>query len=158
MPKPAAKTPPPNDLHGSDLYAWSQQQARLLRDRQFADLDLANIAEEIEGVGGSQKQEIRNRTQVILAHLLNWAFQPGGRGASWRGTLTEQRLQIVDLTDESPSLRRYPVETMAKQYRGARLIAAKETGIALGVFPEACPFTPDEVFDVDFFPENRSFE
>jgi Domain of unknown function DUF29 len=40
----------------------------------------------------------------------------------------------------------------------ARLLAARETAIAFGFFPEACPFTPDEVMDPDFFPEDREIE
>ncbi len=37
----------------TDFYLWTQQQADLLRQGQFnrVDLDLANIAEEIESMG-----------------------------------------------------------------------------------------------------------
>jgi hypothetical protein len=37
-------------------------------------------------------------------------------------------------------------------------LAAKETGIAFGLFPEECPFTPEQVLDLEFFPEDRSIE
>jgi hypothetical protein len=38
------------------------------------------------------------------------------------------------------------------------LLAANQTGIAIGVFPEECPFNESEVLDLEFFPEDRAFE
>jgi hypothetical protein len=147
-----------NQLYESDFYLWTQEQARLLRERRFDELDLDNLVDEVESVGSSQKREIRNRLAVLIAHLLKWKFQPGGRGASWTGTIVEQREQILDLVGTSPSLQNYARDQVFRSYRSARLRAAKESGIAYGVFPEQCPFQPDEVLDHDFFPEDRQFE
>jgi hypothetical protein len=44
------------------------------------------------------------------------------------------------------------------RYLSGRLKAAEETGIAVGLFPEQCPFTPEQVVDLQFFPEDRSIE
>jgi hypothetical protein len=44
------------------------------------------------------------------------------------------------------------------RYLGGGLLVAKETGIAFGLFPEECPFAPDQVLDPEFFPEDRSIE
>jgi hypothetical protein len=35
-----------NDLYDIDFYAWTQEQARLLRERRFADLDLEHLIDE----------------------------------------------------------------------------------------------------------------
>ena len=69
MQKTAVK-PPSNDLYETDFYAWTQEQARLLRERRWADLDLDNLVDEVESVGSSEKREIRRRMKVLLAHLL----------------------------------------------------------------------------------------
>jgi hypothetical protein len=45
-----------------------------------------------------------------------------------------------------------------QRYLGGTLEAADETGIAIGLFPEECPFTPEQVLDLEFFPEDRSKE
>ena len=37
--------------YDDDFVAWSAEQARLLRAGEFAHLDVANIAEEIEDMG-----------------------------------------------------------------------------------------------------------
>jgi hypothetical protein len=147
-----------NDLYETDFYVWTQEQARLLRERRFDDLDLDNLVDEVQSVGSSEKREIRNRLVVLIAHLLKWKFQPGGRGSSWIQTIFEQRQQITDIITASPSLRRYQQDQISAIYRAARLLAAKETGIAFGTFPPESPFGPNEILDFEFFPEDRQFE
>ena|SRR5690242_2488943 len=148
----------PNSLYETDFYTWTQEQARLLRERRFGDLDLDNLVDEVESVGSSEKREIRNRLVILIAHLLKWKFQPGGRGSSWRQTIFEQRNQIADIITTSPSLRKYQMDQTIRQYRGALLLAAADTGIAIGVFPQECPFDASEVLDLQFFPEDRELE
>jgi hypothetical protein len=157
MSKVATK-PPANDLYEIDFYAWTQQQARLLRERRWDDLDLDNLVDEVQTVGWSDKRQIQSRLEVLLAHLLKWRFQPGGRGNGWIGTIFEQRGRLIGLVEESPSLREFQRQEVFKSYRAARLTAAKETGIALHVFPEECPFTPEQVLDLEYFPENPEAE
>jgi hypothetical protein len=40
-----------NNLYGRDFYAWSNEQAALLRAGDFLHADIAHIAEEIETLG-----------------------------------------------------------------------------------------------------------
>jgi hypothetical protein len=62
--------------YATDVAAWAEQQAGLLRRRASgqlpndAGLDWENLAEEIEGLAASQKREIRNRLKRICQHLL----------------------------------------------------------------------------------------
>src|ERR1700682_4982184 len=98
---------PSNTLYETDFYAWTQEQAQLLRERRWSDLDLDNLVDEVESVGSSEKREIRSRLKVLLTHLLKWKFQPGLRGNSWRRTIHEQRENIADIVESSPSLRSY---------------------------------------------------
>ena len=39
----ASLKPPPNTLYETDFYAWTQEQARLLRERRWDDLDLETL-------------------------------------------------------------------------------------------------------------------
>ena len=157
MSKIAAK-PPANDLYEADFYAWTQQQAQLLRERRWDDLDLENLVDEVESVGRSDKRQIESRLEILLAHLLKWRFQPGGRGAGWTGTIFEQRRRLIGLLEESPSLRAFEQKEVFDSYPAARLLAAKETGIALSVFPERCPFTPEQMLDLEYYPQDRQTE
>ena len=147
-----------NELYETDFYAWTREQARLLRERRFDDLDLDNLVDEVESVGSSEKREIRNRLKVLLAHLLKWKFQPGFRGNSWRKTIREQRETIADILESSPSLRDYVSKSMQAAFIGATVAASEETGLMIGIFPDECPFSVDEALDAEFFPEDRAKE
>jgi hypothetical protein len=138
--------------YDDDFHAWTQEQARLLRAGRFSDLDIENIAEELETLGRSQKREIVSRLAVLLVHLLKWMVQRDGRSNSWRATILEQRQRIQEELDDSPSLRRWPGSRLAREYELARLKASGETGLPLEAFPAACPFTIAQVLDPAFLP------
>lgn len=42
--------------YDQDLYSWSLEQARLLRERKFDQIDLEHIIEEIEDMSKSEKR------------------------------------------------------------------------------------------------------
>lgn len=144
---------------GKDLFGWTQEQSTLLRDASElrlntpADLDWEHLAEEIRLLGVSLKRELRSRYTVLLLHLLKWRYQPGLRGGSWRNTIREQRNQIVEILEESPSLRARRDAEMTLAYARARDAAEGETGLPLATFPGECPFTLDQVEDEAFWPE-----
>jgi hypothetical protein len=137
-----------------DFYLWTAEQAQLLRSGEFSAIDAANIAEEIESMGRSDRRELKSRLIVLLMHLLKWHHQPGVRSRSWSATIDEQRLQIEGVLDESPSLRAMAAPMMAAAYSIARARAIAETGLADEFFSESCPFSPEEVLSRAFLPEH----
>lgn len=70
----AIASPTVDDLHDRDLFLWSRQQARLLEERRFDELDLENLIDEVRSVGNSEKREIRSRLAVLIMHLLEWRY------------------------------------------------------------------------------------
>src|SRR4029450_1161933 len=81
------------DLYDTDCYAWTQEQAALLRDQQAQALDYANLAEEVESLGRSQQQALESHLEVVLTHLLAWCYgstRPDAR-RGWRLVIREQR-------------------------------------------------------------------
>ena len=140
--------------YDEDFFAWTQEQAQLLRSGQFSEVDIENVAEELESMGRSDKREIDNRLEVLLTHLLKWQVQVGFRSRSWSGTIREQRSRIEDLLGESPSLRPVIRQIRPALYGRARRVAANETGLPLRMFPARCPFTPEQILAEDFLPED----
>jgi hypothetical protein len=136
-----------------DLYAWSQEQAALLRARRTAGLDWENLAEEILAMGGRDRRKLESRLCMILLHLLKWQTQPALRGASWRKTLRTQRREIRKLLKQSPSLRRQVPELMREAYSDALKDAVDETGLPAGRFPVDCPYLPDDVLAEGYLPD-----
>jgi hypothetical protein len=130
-----------------DFYAWTQEQARLLRSGQVTGLDLEHLAEEIESMGSQQRREMRSRLIQLLLHLLKWQYQPSHRGRSWRHSIRNQRDEIGHLVKASPSLKPVLEDLFAEAYAKARLDAADETGLPLKTFPDASPISLIEAFD-----------
>ena len=137
----------------ADYVAWALEQARLLRSGAFSELDVENIAEELDDMGRSVRRELRNRLSGLVMHLLKWRYQPGFRSGSWSGTIREQRQQIRRLLDESPSLRPLVRRDLAEVYGSGRTKAEAETGLPETAFPEKCPLTPEQILSEDFLPE-----
>jgi len=138
----------------TDFYAWLLKNAQLMRERKFTDIDVDNIAEELEAMGRSEKRELSSRLTVLLAHLLKWQFQAIKRLRSWKNTIIMQRIDIKELLDESPSLRYDIEQKIDSAYEKAKLNAEYETGIDAKYFLKKCPFSFEHIMDRNFFPHS----
>ena len=144
--------PTRSPLYDSDFYAWSREQAELLRKGELAQADIEHIAEEIDSMGRTEKRELISRLTVLLLHLLKWRYQPGKRGASWEASIRVQRNRLADHLDDNPSLKPLLPQALASAYRDAALEAVAETGFPATTFPDACPWTVEEALDEGFWP------
>ncbi|MBD1213891.1 MAG: DUF29 domain-containing protein [Dolichospermum sp.] len=138
--------------HDHDFYAWTQEQAQLLRKGQFNQIDFRNIAEEIADMGRWEKRELESRLELLLMHLLKWQFQSNLRSRSWQLTIKEQRLRLEKLLAENPSLKSFLADCLEKIYQLAIISAERETG--LSSFPESCPYSLTEIFTSEFLPDD----
>jgi hypothetical protein len=139
--------------HDTDFYSWTQEQAALLRQGRVNELDVANLIEEIEDMGRSEKRELESRLAVLLMHLLKWQYQPNRRGNSWRLSIEVQRVKSRRELKQNPGLKHSLPESFSNAYIDARIQAAKETKLVKSTFPDECPWTLDQVLDDEFWPE-----
>ncbi len=140
-------------LYDRDFYAWANEQAALLRAGKLDAADIAHIAEEIESMGKTEKRELVSRLSVLLLHLLKWQCQPERRGASWEATITVQRDDLADHLRDNPSLKAKLDEAVTDAYRKAAILAAGETSLPKSTFPALCPWSFEQLMDMDFWPE-----
>lgn len=141
-----------NATYEKDFYAWLLNSAQLLRQGKFSELDVEQVAEELEGMARSDKRQLLNRFAVLLAHLLKWQYQPEKRSKSWERTIREQRKRISLLLEESPSLKSEIDQKLSDAYEIAVLSAANETGLDDDRFPESCEYSLEEVLD-EIYPD-----
>ena len=144
--------PTRSPLYDSDFYAWSREQAELLRAGKLAEADIEHIAEEIDSMGRTEKRELMSRLTILLLHLLKWRYQPGKRSPSWEASVANQRDDIADHLDDNPSLKPLLPQALASAYRKACREAVAETGLSGATFPAACPWTVEQVLDGGFWP------
>jgi hypothetical protein len=137
-------------LYDRDLYRWTRQQAKLLRAGKLSELDLANLAEEIESLGKRDLREMFSRLRVLIAHLLKCQVLPGARVDEWKSPILAERGEIEYILEDSPSLRTELVTRFPKLYADAAELVRIQTGLPPGTFPASPPFTLDQALDHDF--------
>ena len=137
----------------TDIVAWANEQAQLIRSGKFALLDIEHIAEEIEDVGKSEKRELASRVSVLLAHLLKWQYQPERQCRSWSQTINDQRVELDYHLEDTPSL-----SPNLEDDKWLKMVWAKATSQArqetnLDCFPTSCPWKMTDVLSHSWLPE-----
>ncbi|MGK7925569.1 MAG: DUF29 domain-containing protein [Spirulina sp.] len=127
------------NLYEEDFLAWCEKTATQLKNQDFANLDFANLIEEIEALGRSERRELRNRLGVFLSHLLKRSYIESPENfRGWDLTIVEQRQQIANLLRDSPRLKPYFEESLLAVYRDAlELVVVEYPQIE---FPSNYPF------------------
>ena len=136
----------------TDVVAWANEQAALIRAGRFELLDLQHIAEEIEDVGKSEKRELAKRLSAFLADLLKWKYQPQHRGSNCAGYMGLHRKIIRFHLKEAPSLQAElsDMEWIDMAWSDAVVIVLRET--ELEDLPEICPWKMDDVLRDGWLP------
>ncbi len=140
---------PTAGLYQTDFYAWSLEQAALLRARRFDDLDLERLIEEVEDLGASLQRSARSRIRTIIEHLLKLQHSPAiDPRPGWYDTIVAQRDDLVD--ELSASLRSIVASELPTDYERARRRAAislRKHGedAAADALPTGCPYTLDQI-------------
>ena len=142
-----AKTLDRPSLYDTDYVAWLEEHVAHLRAGRLAALDVENVALELQSIMNSQRQQLENRLEVLIHHLLKWDHQPDQRSNRWRAMVQEQRTRIRRLLRFSPSLKP-EVEPMALDvYPDAVRAAAIETSLSESAFPTTLPYTVEQIFE-----------
>jgi ribosomal protein L29 len=137
----------------TDIIAWANEQAALLRSGRLCELDIDHLAEEIEDVGKSEQRELARRLALLLAHLLKWRHQPDRRGSSWQRSIKEQRRAIAAHIAGTPSLRAALANPTWIEGVWADSLAGAVDETGLDLFPEDCPWTMEQILSQSFFPD-----
>jgi hypothetical protein len=142
-----------SELYERDFYEWAMANAALIREGRLDELDLENVAEEIESLGASQSRELRSRLRVLLVHLLKRELQPDKRDTrSWLTTIANQRDELDALLRQSPSLHSQMLEALKETYpKAVRLVRIETKQKDAPLSPE-CPWTAEQLLDPDFLP------
>ncbi|WP_019508454.1 DUF29 domain-containing protein [Pleurocapsa sp. PCC 7319] len=141
-----------SQLYNRDYYLWLKETTQLLKTKNFSQLDIENLIEELETLGRSERNKIISSLRLIYQHLLKWQYQPEKRSKSWTNTIDRERDNICDYIEDMPSLKKMldDSEIIAKGYSRGRRDAIKETGITN--LPTDCPFTMQQVLDSNYLP------
>lgn len=143
-------------LYERDFYLWTRDQAAAIRDGRWRDLDVPNLAEEVEDLGRAQRNAVRSRARIAIEHLLKLQFSPAKEPRhGWRRTVRTQRQGMRDRL--TPTIRNEIESELASLYDDARanaidaLLSFGENAAAEAL-PEDCPYTLEQILG-DWLPE-----
>ena len=150
----------PDHLYRSDYYAWARDQAdalrRLAAERWNGPLDLANLAEEVDDLGKSERNAVLSQSERLIEHLLKLQLSRSvepRRG--WIVTVDDARRELEKHLTEA--LRQELEAALPELYRRERKRTARKLALfddreAADALPEACPYTVRELCDEDWLP------
>ena len=147
-------------LYEDDFYAWTQQQAALLRRLPPLgnELDLEHIAEEIEDLGRSDLRAAQSFCEHIIEHLLKLEYSGLEDPADhWRDEIVEWRLKLEKILTRSivakldlPGCYRTALRLIRRLERNAPGLISR--------LPVECPYTFEQIVGSsgeDWFPSPR---
>ncbi len=144
-------------IYQTDFVRWSETQRDHLIEGRFDLLDVENLIEEVGDLGKRYHDALKSQLKRLLIHLLKLAYSKGSREpeAQWWLSIGNARDEIQELLEDNPSLRQYVPGYLPVAYQRASGQARRELeahGDKYERFPEACPWTHEQVQDARFLP------
>ena len=95
-------------LYDRDLNLWLEEVIAKLKCGDFHNLDIANLVEELEGLAGRDRRELKRRLTTLIEHILKRCYVKSEYDyAGWVVTIVRTRNDIQDILEQSPSLKGY---------------------------------------------------
>jgi hypothetical protein len=147
--------------YDEDFYAWTQEQAELLRRGAAGAnrLDAELVAEEIEDLGRSELHVAESLCEHIIEHLLKLEYSGLYEPADhWRDEIVEWRIQLGRKLTRSIIAKLDLPDRYRLALRLLRRFERDEPGLVARV-PAECPYSLDQIIgagDEDWFPTPRS--
>lgn len=143
------------NLYERDYVAWADEQALLLEQERFGELDLIHLIEEVKDLGRRERDAIESQLIRLFLHLIKWQYQPDKRSNSWEISIKDARRQIGRLRKKYPVLTKhlYSENVLYECYSYAVESAADETKIAVEYFPLDNLYSMEDILDPNFFPQ-----
>lgn len=150
---------PADTLYDEDFYAWTQQQAALLRRLPVGNaFDAENVADEIEDLGRSELRTAQSLVEHIIEHFLKLEFSGLADPVEHRrDEIVEWRLQLDKTLNRSIAAK---LVLPARYQAALRLIRRLEREVPglTGRLPPGCPYTLEQIVSggaEDWFPASR---
>ena len=145
-----------SNLYDSDYQLWLESTINQLRQGDFQAVDWPNLLEELADLGKNNRRALKSLLTRLLEHLLKltyWQSQRDYNQAGWKKEIRNFRLQIADLLADSPSLKSYLREILAKCYLDARNLLIDETKLDASIFPGEVLANLEEILDENWLPD-----
>ena len=151
------KTQVKTSLYETDYLLWLETILAQLTVRDFTNIDLENLIEEIQDFGKSEKNAIASDLMRLCEHILKvqyWESERDNCLRGWEVEIANFRIQIQRKLKSSPSLRNYLDDNFPGEYSNGRKLFLKASGLDSTLIPEQPCFTLEQALDEDWLPSN----
>lgn len=141
-------------LYDQDYYLWLEITLKQLKEGNLEQLDWDHLTEEIEALGNEQRRKVESYLKQLLIHLLLYKYWQSEKvycPNGWENEIDNFRDELEFLL-RSTTLYNYFLEKLDLVYPKARKQVIKKTGLDADIFPQQCPFTPEEILNSDYLP------
>ena len=143
------------NLYELDYNLWVLETVKQLESKNFSDLDLENLLEEVQDLSQRYQNKLESLLIRLFEHLLKlsyWHSEIERNRGHWEGEIINFRLQIKRLLKRSPSLRSFAEEILTDCYEDGRKIAAKRSQLPIDVFPAQPIASLEQLLDESWLP------
>ncbi len=139
-------------LYEIDDQQWLKETINLLKQKNFNELDLENLIEELEDLGKSNKNAVESLLEQIIRHLLllqYWEVEYDRNVNHWEAEVIGFRNQLKKYL--TTNLRQHLGKELTSIYQDALKYVTKKTNFKVN-FPEKCPYNLDQLLDEHYLP------
>ena len=149
-------------IYEHDFVRWTETQAAELRRAAETGnnlpLDWLRLAEEVAALGERDRRELYSRLVRVIEHLLKLQFAPVNEPRRvWEVSVLNQRRDLHQLLQSSPSLKRTARIALAQAYEEAVELAERSMPEAERPLwpdlPRTGPYTVEQVLERQWWPE-----
>ncbi|MDJ0660202.1 MAG: DUF29 domain-containing protein [Crocosphaera sp.] len=140
------------ELYKIDDYQWLEETVKLLKNKQFNDLDLDNLIEELEDLSKENKNAVASLLDQIIRHLLllqYWREEQEYNANHWQGEIYTFRVQLKRKL--TTNLQNYLEAELNNIYQDALGFVKIKTENKIQ-FPSECLYTLEQLLDQEWWP------
>ena len=137
-------------LYEIDDCQWLEEMIKLLKKRQFENLDLENLIEELTDLGSEKKNAVVSVLEQVIWHLLlleYWTIERENNQTHWESEIVGFRTQLRRRL--TTNLRNYLAKELPSIYQDALIYVKTKTRFKVD-FPETCLYSLDQLLDINF--------
>ncbi|MBD2498673.1 DUF29 domain-containing protein [Nostoc sp. FACHB-280] len=138
-------------LYETDDSVWLEETIKLLKQKQFDQLDVENLIEELISLGKRDLAKVKSLLRQIIIHILllqYWQTEYERNHRHWLGEIKTFRYDLNNhlTTNLSNKLQ----DDLENIYQSAVDFVQVKTDLT--VFPEKCPYTLAQLLDDNYLP------
>jgi hypothetical protein len=151
------------ELYKKDFYSWARETADLLRHGRLEEIDIHNLAEEIDDLGDEKRNKLVGLLGQSFAHLIKREYLSStypDNVARWRKDTEIFFKEGMRVLRKNPGLKGEFSEILEESWEMARGEVyrafdefTREKDLDKYGIPEHCPWSEDQILSGTFVPE-----